>query len=421
VTVSSAETGAPAATNPFRIPAFSLFFTGRLLTTLAAQAQGVAVAWQVYAIAREQGFDVRRAAFYLGLIGLAQFLPVFVLMLPAGELADRRDRKRIVAIALLAAAVCAAIFLALTLRGHPPFWALFANAGLFGAVRALLAPASQAIGPMLVPREMLPRAIALNSLGFLVGSIAGPGIGGLIVGVSPAAAYATSLVLFLGGAASLMLIRADTRPVSDAQGANRWNSIGEGIAWVWRTRIVFGAISLDLVAVLLGGATALLPAYAKDILHVGAWGFGLMRAAPSIGAAGVAILLSRWHVHRRAGAWMLGSVAVFGLATVAFAVSTWLWVTLVALVVLGASDMISVYIRSTLIQIVTPDAMRGRVSAVSMLFVGASNELGEFETGLVARFLGAVGAALFGGIGSIATVGLWAWWFPDLRKADRLS
>ena len=239
------------------------------------------------------------------------------------------------------------------------------------------------------------------------------------MGVSPAFAYAVALALYLGGAASLMPIRVDTRPA--AQAGSRWALIKEGIVWVWRTRIVFGAISLDLVAVLLGGATALLPIYAKDILHVGAQGFGLMRAAPSVGAAAMAMVLSHWHVRRRAGGWMLSAVAVFGAATLVFALSRWFWLTLPALAVLGASDMISVYIRSTLIQIVTPDAMRGRVSAVSTLFIGASNELGEFESGVAARFLGAVGAAVFGGIGSIATVGLWSWWFPDLRRADRLS
>jgi MFS family permease len=415
----SAEAAAPASTNPFRIPAFSLFFTGRLFTTLAGQAQGVAVAWQVYAIAREQGFDIKKSALYLGLIGLAQFIPVFVLILPAGELADRRDRKKIVAVCLVVEALCAGVFLALALRGHPPFWALFGTAAVFGAARAYLTPASQAVGPMLVPRETLPRAIAVNSLAFQAGAIAGPGFGGLLVGVSPALAYAVALGLFLAGAASLALIRADTRPV--AQPGSRWALMTEGLVWVWKTRIVFGAISLDLVAVLLGGATALLPIYAKDILHVGAEGFGAMRAAPAVGAAAMALVLSRWQVRRRAGPWMLASVAVFGVATVVFALSSWFWLTLPVLVILGASDMISVYIRSTLIQIVTPDAMRGRVSAVSMLFVGASNELGEFESGVAARLLGAVGAALFGGIGSILTVGLWSAWFPDLRKADRLS
>ena len=416
---TSAGTAAPTATNPFRTPAFSLFFAGRLFTTLAGQTQGVAVAWQVYAMARERGLNVQQSALWLGLIGLAQFMPVFVLTLPAGEIADRRCRKRIVAACLVLAAICSSVFLLLTLEGHPPFWALFLNAALFGVARAFLAPASQALAPMLVPRETLPRAIAVNALAFQAGSIAGPGVGGLLVGISPAFAYTVALALYLGGAASLMLIRAETRPA--AQSGSRWALIKEGIVWVWRTKIVFGAISLDLVAVLLGGATALLPIYAKDILHVGAQGFGLMRAAPSVGAGGMAIVLSHWHVRRRAGRWMLSAVAVFGAATLVFALSRWFWLTLPALAVLGASDMISVYIRSTLIQIVTPDSMRGRVSAVSMLFIGASNELGEFESGVAARFLGAVGSAVFGGIGSVATVGLWSRWFPDLRRADQLS
>ena len=416
---TSAETVAPASANPFRSPAFSRFFAGRLFTTLANQTQAVAVAWQVYAIARERGFNVQQSALWLGLIGLAQFLPVFVLTLPAGEIADRRCRKRIMATCLVLAAGCSGVFLALAIHGHPPFWALFLNAALFGVARAFLNPASQALGPMLVPREVLPRAIAMNSLALQAGSIAGPGFGGLLVDVSPAFAYAVALALYLGGAASLMSIRVDTRPA--AQSGSRWALIKEGIVWVWRTKLVFGAISLDLVAVLLGGATALLPIYARDILHVGAQGFGLMRAAPSVGAAAMAMVLSHWHVRRRAGAWMLSAVAVFGVATLVFALSRWFWLTLPALAVLDASDMISVYIRATLIQIVTPDAMRGRVSAVSTLFIGASNELGEFESGVAARFLGAVGAAVFGGIGSIATVGLWSWWFPDLRRADRLS
>jgi MFS family permease len=412
----------PVSTNPFRVRAFSFFWSARLLVALAAQAQSVAVGWQVYEIARRGGTDIKQSALYLGLIGLAEFLPIFILTLPAGEIADRRDRKTIMALALVAAAACSALFLALTLglQGRPPLWALFAIAAVFGASRAFLTPSSQSIGPMLVPRESLPRAIALNSLAFQAGAIVGPGFGGLLVGVSPAFAYGVSLVLFLGGAAALQFIKADTHPHSRQVGS-RWVLMREGLVWVWRTKIVFGAISLDLVAVLLGGATALLPVYARDILHVGPEGFGLMRGAPAVGAAAMAILLSRWQVKRNAGLWMMWGVAVFGAATVVFALSTWFWLTLPALAILGASDMISVYVRSTLIQIVTPDSMRGRVSAVSMLFVGASNELGEFESGLAARIMGAVGSAVFGGVGSIVTVGLWSWWFPDLRKADRLT
>jgi MFS family permease len=404
--------------SPFTYPAFRAFWAARLLSTVAGQVQTVAVGWQVYEIAR-RGADIRQSALYLGLIGLAEFLPIVLLTLPAGEMADRRDRKTIVAVCMTAQAVCVTAFLALTLRGAPPFWSLFVLAALFGAAGAFLRPAYQAIGPMLVPREVLPRAIAVNSLAFQVGAIAGPGVGGLLVGVSPAFAYGAALVLFLISALALLRIRANTRP--QTQPGSRWALMKEGLVWVWRTRIVFGAISLDLFAVLLGGATALMPAFARDILHVGPEVFGVMRAAPAVGAGVMAVVLTRWQVRRRAGMWMLAAVAVFGVATVVFGLSRLLWLTLPALAILGASDMISVYIRSTLIQIVTPDAMRGRVAAVSMLFVGASNELGEFESGIAARFLGVVGAAVFGGLGSIATVGLWSWWFPDLRKADRLS
>lgn len=419
---STAVAPPPVSTNPFRIPAFRFFWSARLLVALAAQAQSVAVGWQVYELARRGGADIKQASLYLGLIGLAQFLPMFLLTLPAGEIADRRDRKTIMALALVAEAACAGLFLAFTLafHGRPPFLALFAIAAVFGSARAFLTPSSQAIGPMLVPRETLPRAIALNSLAFQTGAIVGPGFGGLLVAVSPSFAYAVSLALFLGGAAALQFIRADTRPKGQQVGS-RWVLIREGLAWVWRTKIVFGAISLDLVAVLLGGATALLPVFARDILHVGPQGFGLMRGASAVGAAAMAIVLSRWQVKRHAGPWMMWSVAVFGAATLVFGLSTWFWLTLPALAILGASDMISVYVRSTLVQIVTPDAMRGRVSAVSMVFISASNELGEFESGVAARLLGAVGAAVFGGAGSLATVGLWSWWFPDLRKADRLT
>jgi MFS family permease len=419
--VTSSETPAQpaqASTNPFAVRAFAFFWSGRLLSTLGAQAQGVAIGWQVYEIARRHS-DVKQAAFYVGLIGLAQFLPLFALTLPAGVAADRRDRKTMMAICLGAEAVCAALFLGLALHGSPPFWALFAVAVLFGGARAYIAPASQAIGPMIVPREALPRAIAVNSLAFQVGAIAGPGFGGLLVAVSPAFAYAVSLGLFLLGALSLLMIDVNTRPIATA--GSRRALIKEGLAYVWRTKIVFGAISLDLVAVLLGGATALLPVFARDVLHVGPQGFGLMRAAPAIGAAAMALVLARWHVRRHAGPWMFASVAVFGLFTVVFGLSQLFWLSVVSLVILGAADMISVYIRSTMIQIVTPDEMRGRVSAVSMLFIGASNELGEFESGLVARFLGPVGAAVFGGVGSLIATGLWAAWFPSLRKADRLT
>lgn len=409
---------APASDNPFRVPAFRLVWLARVAAVLGVQTQGAAVLWQVYEIARRD-HPVHEAALWLSLVGLVQFLPLFALALPAGAAADRRERKTIMGLAIAVEALCAAVFLGLALHGAPPLWALLAVSAVFGASRAYLAPASQAMVPMLVPREALPRAIVVNSLAFQVGAIAGPALGGLIVGVSVAAAYGVSLGLFVLAAALVLSIRQRTRPETPPSGS-RLALMKEGLDYVWRTKVVFGAISLDLVAVLLGGATLLVPVFAKDVLHVGPEGFGIMRAAFGAGALATALWLSRWPVVRAGGAWMFGSVAVFGLGTVVFGLSTQLWLSAAALAVAGAADMISVNIRQTLIQIATPDHMRGRVSAVSTLFIGASNELGEFESGLAARFLGPVGAAVFGGVGALAATGLWAWWFPDLRKADRL-
>jgi MFS family permease len=395
-----------------------MFWGTRLAAVLGSQIQGAAIAYQVYDLAR-RSHDPKMASFYLGMVGLAQFLPMFLLVLPAGVIADRSDRKTIFAICLLADAAIAGLYLALTLMGAPPLWGLCGLAVLFGASRAFIAPASSATLPMLVPREVLSRAIVLNSLAFQSGAIVGPALGGLIYGVSPALAYGVALVLFIVGAGVSVLIPGNTRPAPQA--GSRWELMKEGLAYVWRTRIVFGAISLDLAAVLLGGATLLMPAFAKDVLHVGPEGYGLMRAAGAVGAAGMALYLAFFPIRRRGGLWMFSAVAVFGLATVAFGLSHLFWLTIVALVIIGASDMISVNVRQTLIQIVTPDHMRGRVSAVSMLFISASNELGEFESGVVARFLGPVGAAVFGGVGSLIATGLWATWFPALRKADRLT
>jgi MFS family permease len=290
---------------------------------------------------------------------------------------------------------------------------------LFGAGRAFLSPASSAMGPMLVPRPLLPRAIAWNSLSWQTGSIVGPALGGLLCAISPATAFGTSVGLFLVAGLLLLGIKASTRPV--VQPGSRWTLIKEGLVYTWRNKIVFGSISLDLFAVLLGGATALLPVFARDVLHVGAEGFGILRAAPAIGATAIALWLAAHPLRRKAGAYMFGGVALFGLATCVFALSKSLWLSVAALAVLGGADMLSVYVRQTLIQLVTPDPMRGRVAAVSYVFIGASNELGEFESGVVARFLGPIGAALFGGIGALVVTGLWAWKFPALRKADRLG
>jgi MFS family permease len=353
------------------------------------------------------------------MIGLAQFVPMLLLSLPAGEIADRRDRRVILGLCLAVDAICAALFLGLSLSGVASLPLLLCVAALFGAARSFIAPASSSLLPMLVPREALPRAIAVNSMAFQVGTIAGPALAGPLIAISPEFAYGVSLALFLISALLVVPLKVAYRQAPPT--GSRWTAIKEGLAYVWRTKTVFGAISLDLAAVLLGGATLLMPAFAQDVLHVGAHGFGILRSAPGAGAFAMALYLSRFSIRRHAGLWMFAAVAVFGAATVVFGLSQIFWVTIAALVVLGAADMISVNIRQTLIQLTTPDAMRGRVSAVSMIFISASNELGEFETGVVARFLGVVGAAVFGGVGSLAATGLWAWWFPALRKADRLT
>ena len=406
------------APNVFRHRAFALFWASRALQTLAIQVESVAIGWQVYAVAR-QSLSVERSAFLVGMVGLVQFAPLFLLTLVAGAIADRVDRRRLVLAMLTVEIVCVLVLAGLALHPAPSLAPVFVIAALFGAARAFQSPASAAMGPMLVPRDELPRAIAWNSLAWQSGAILGPFVGGVLVALSASLAYAGAGLLYLAALLALALMRADTKPT--ARFASGLSAVREGLAYVWTNKVVFGAISLDLVAVLLGGATALLPVYAKDVLHVGAPGFGVLRAGPPLGAVAIAFWLSRHPLKRRAGHWMLGGVAVYGLATIVFALSTWLPLSVAALAVLGAGDMLSVNVRQTLVQIVTPDHMRGRVSAVASLFVGASNELGEFETGVAARVLGPIGAALFGGVGSVFATGLWALLFPALRKADRLT
>jgi MFS family permease len=410
----------PAAPSPsvFANRAFAHFWGARVLATFAIQAESITIGWQVYAIAR-LSHTVEQGAFLVGMVGLAQFLPLFALTFVAGAVADRHDRRGIILTCLGVEMVCVLMLAVLALGPHQALWPIFAIAAVFGAVRAFQSPALAATGPMLVPRDILPRAIAWNSLGYQSASVIGPWIGGALCAASPSAAYVAAAALYAVSACSLLTMRANTKPVS--QGASRLAMIGEGLVYVWTNKIVLGAISLDLVAVLLGGATALLPVYARDILKVGAHGFGVLRSGPAIGAALMAFVLSRRQIKRHAGLWMFGGVAVFGAATLVFAESRILILSVAALAVLGSADMISVYVRQSLIQIVTPDPMRGRVAAVSYLFVGASNELGEFETGVVARILGPVSAAVFGGVGSMAATGVWAALFPSLRKADRLA
>ena len=394
------------------------FWTARWAGNFGAQIQTVAMGWQMYAIARETR-SVQESAFLVGMIGLAAFIPVFLLTLSAGETADRHNRKTILLVCLTIQFTCS-LFLALSSwQGWISIPLMLGVAAVYGASRAFYLPASSSLGPMLVPRALLPRAIAWNSLANQSAAIAGPAAAGLLVALSAAHAYAAALVLYLSAMLAIVLIRKNAQPVVNP--GSRWELVKEGLGYVWRNKIVFGAISLDLFAVLLGGATALLPVFARDILHVGAEGFGLLRAGPSIGACIVSLFLAAKPIRHHAGLFMLGGVATFGAATLVFAVSRNILLSVTALAILGGADMLSVFVRQSLVQLMTPDAMRGRVSAVSSVFVGASNELGEFESGVVARFLGPIGAALFGGIGSLVVTGAWAGLFPALRKADKLE
>jgi MFS family permease len=409
---------APSARALLKERDYLLFWGSRWTGAFAAQIQSVAMGWQMYALARLTR-SVQESAFLVGMIGLAAFIPVFLLTLPAGDTADRYDRKKVLMICMTGEAL-SVMTLAIA------SWKHFASPGLllgiamvFGASRAFFSPASTALGPMLVPRPLLPRAIAWNSLAWQTASIAGPAAGGMLVAASPHAAYFTTFGLYFLSIFLVSSIRKNAQPVVNP--GSRWTLMKEGLSYVWRQKIVFGAISLDLFAVLLGGATALLPVFARDVLHVGAQGFGLLRSGPAIGATVVALSLAANPIRSKAGIFMFSGVATFGVATVVFGLSNTLWLSVAALAVLGGADMLSVYVRQTLVQLVTPDSMRGRVAAVSSVFIGASNELGEFESGVVARFLGPVGAALFGGVGAIIVTGLWAWLFPALRKADRLE
>lgn len=408
------------STSPWGIRDFRLLWVGRIIAVLAIQIQSSALLWQVYTIARRE-HPIEQASLYLGLVGLVQFLPLLAFTLPAGEMADRRDRKRTMAISIAVEGACALAFLAMAIHGSPPLWALLAVASVFGAARAFLAPSSQSFLPMIVGRSALPAAIAAQSIAFQVGAIAGPAFGGLIVGINTPLAYAVSAVFFAIGLGCMIAIRTRGQPHRPDQSISRLKAVREGLAYVWNTKIVLGAISLDLVVVMLAGVALLTPIFARDILHVGAFGFGLLRASFGVGALVVALYLSRWPITRRGGVWMFSAVAVFGVCTLIFGLSKVAWLSALVLFIGGAADMISVNIRQTLIQLATPDHMRGRVSSVSMLFIGASNELGEAYSGVMVRLLGPISAAVFGGVAAIGATGLWGWMFPALRKADRLD
>lgn len=389
---------------------FMRLWFARLASVAAGQMLMVALGWQMY--------DLTGSAWDLGLVGLLQFLPALALTLPAGQWIDRHHRGRILAGCLLVQVLAA---LVLTLGSHAGLvnreWLLGISVVL-GALRAVQMPAQQALTPLLVPVAVLPRALAFSSAGLQGAIIAGPALGGLIYAAGATATYGTCAMLFAAAALLCLSIRYEHQapphePVT-------WATVLAGLHFVARHKVVLGAVSLDLFAVLLGGATALLPMFAKDILHVGPLGLGLLRGAPAVGALGLSLVLTRWPVRRHTGRLLLGSVAVFGLATLVFGLSTHFLLSLAALVVTGAADMISVVIRQTLVQLETPDAMRGRVSAVNSLFIGASNQLGEFESGATAAWLGPVGSVVLGGVGVLLVAAAWPRLFPALARRDAL-
>src|SRR5262245_15027563 len=390
-------------------PSFSRFLSARFLSTLAVQMQSVAVGWQVYAITHDP-LD-------LGLIGLAQFMPFLALILIAGQVADRLDRRLILACCYATEVLCAVLLLAFTYSGLQVVWPVFAVLVLFGVARAFSMPTAAAITPNLVPIERFGNAVALNSSTFQVATIAGPTIGGLLYVYGPHVVYSTVAVVLLVSVVLMAMVRVP-RAAQPEEPAN-WHTVLEGLRFVRSRPVVFGAISLDLFAVLFGGATALLPALASDVLHVGPTGLGFLRTARGLGAALTGPMPVVAPMPRPVGRWMFGGVVLFGIATVVLGLSKSFGLSMAALFLLGAGDMVSVYIRHVLVQLETPDAIRGRVSAVSAVFIGASNELGEFESGLTAKWFGLVPSVVIGGIATLAVSGLWARWFPTLRTVDR--
>ena len=390
---------------------FAFFLSGRFLATLAVQMQTVAVGWQVY--------ETTRDPLDLGLIGLSQFLPFVLLILPAGHLADSRDRRRILAACFALECLCALLLLGLALRGFGSARPVFAVMVLFGVARAFAMPAGQSLLPNLVPRAQFGTAVALNSSTWQVATIAGPALGGFVYLLGAPTVYATVAALLAIAVAMVLGLReggVDTSRAADPPG---WEALLSGLRFVRSRRLVLGAISLDLFAVLFGGATALLPVYAADVLHVGPSGLGWLRTAPGIGAAVCGIALGFLPIRQRVGQWMFGGVIVFGLATVTFGLSTSFWLSLAALVVMGTGDMVSVYIRHLLVQLETPDEIRGRVSAVNAVFIGASNELGEFESGVTASWFGVVPSVVIGGCATLLVAGVWTRRFPELWRLER--
>ncbi len=407
-----------SGTAAFEFSGFRYYQIARFCMVFCTEMQSVAVGWQVY--------EITHRPLDLGLTGLVQFLPGILLFLVAGHVTDRVDRRKLLTFCYVGFATCSALLLLVTLNEHvlhrhATVGPIFAILFLVGCVRSFSMPASRALLPQLVPEEKFQNAVAWNSSIFQFATILGPAMGGLLYAASrgPAVVYATAVGAAI--VAVLVTLRIETRSKPRPREPFQLTTVFAGFRYIWAHKVVLGSISLDLFAVLLGGAVALLPVYAKEILSTGPWGLGLLRSAPGIGAAVMALLLAYRPIRRRVGMTMLWCVGGFGVFTMVFGFSRSLPLSLISLFFVGAADMVSVVVRGVLIQIETPDEMRGRVNAVDMIFIGASNELGEFESGLAAQFLGAVPAVVLGGAGTILITILWAYFFPELRKADSLT
>lgn len=385
------------------------FWLSRLSGAAANQMMMVAVAWQMY--------DLTGSAWDLGLVGLLQFIPALVLTLVAGHVADRYQRGRVLAACMIVQALLAASLVLASTEHWVTRELLLALSVALGTVKTFQMPTSQSLAPLLVPAPLLPRALAFSSAGMQGSIIAGPALGGFIYVAGAHAVYAVCGSLFAIAAALLMRLREDYQPPKEPV---TLATIFAGVNYIWQRKVVLGAISLDLFAVLLGGATALLPIFAKDVLHAGPWGLGILRGAPAMGALAMSVALTRWPVTRRVGHVMFAAVLIYGVSILAFAMSTWFLLSMLALAVSGAADMVSVVIRQSLVQLETPNDMRGRVSAVNSIFIGASNQLGEFESGAVAALLGPVGSVLFGGIGTLLVAATWMKLFPALVARESL-
>ena len=395
----------------FRYKSYRLFWFATASASFAANIISVSVGWQIY--------DITRNPLFLGYVGLAQFLPALLLVLVTGLAADTFPRRVIMAVCLGVEIIGGLILLASAFGHFDAIWPIYMALVLIGMARAFLIPASSSLAPNLVPPEALGNALTLNGTAWQAANIIGPAVGGLLYGISASTAYGTAIGLVLTAATLVLFI---PKPPQKSRGkATSAETLLAGFRYIWGQKIVLGAISLDLFAVLLGGAVALLPVYARDILDVGPWGLGLLRSAPGIGAIGVAIILQRFPVRDHAGVILFVCVALFGAFTTVFGLSTTVWLSIVALLLMGAFDMVSVVLRETMIQLWTPDEVRGRVSAVNAVFIGASNELGEFRAGLVAAKWGTVFAVVVGGVGTVAVAGLWSVVFPGLRKQRHID